>query len=139
MDWPMLGLATVLAVVLFAAGLAFVFLGKQVVRLYRLTLERRARRLAQQLGGFPVQPLDDRPGRFRVRGVMRGTEEEVDWLIDAALAANAAAKAELRVLVVTRVEWIADAVKPSKPLEEIEPRSHEEHEAVLGLPRRVSC
>jgi hypothetical protein len=113
----MLALATVLAVVIFAAGLLAVFLGKQVMRLHRLMLQRAARRLAQPLGAFPVQPLGDRPGRFRVRGVLRDTEEEVDWLIDADMAANAAAKAELRGLVVTRVEWIADVAAEPAPEE----------------------
>ena len=109
MDWRLLGVATVLAVVIFAAGIVLLFLARQVFRVHRVLLERAARRLPQPLGAFPVQPLDDRPGRFRVRGVMRQTEEEMDWLIGAEMAANAVAKAELRGLVVTRVERCADA------------------------------
>jgi hypothetical protein len=53
---------------------------------------------------FPVQAIEDGPGKFRVVGVDRDSGMDVTDHIDAASAANAKVKAELRGIVVTRVE-----------------------------------
>ena len=81
------------------------------VRRARPHVEQTCRRAAAawaatrpQPAAFPVQLLSDRPGRFRVSGVIAATEQEVVWLIDAQSEANAVVKAELRGAVVTKVE-----------------------------------
>jgi hypothetical protein len=58
---------------------------------------------------FPVQTLDDGFGEYRVEGVLRQTENEVEWVIEARSRANAIAKAEIRGMVVTQAEKINPA------------------------------
>ncbi len=53
---------------------------------------------------LPADPADDGPGRYRVIGVHRDTEEDVELVIDARTLANAKVKAELRGVIVTQVE-----------------------------------
>ena len=55
--------------------------------------------------GFPVELLADSDGEgtYRVAGVVRATEEEIEWPIEARTRANAIAKAEIRGMVVTKV------------------------------------
>ena len=122
MDWELLGLATLLAVAIVLAVGALVAAAQYLSKaewVDRLRAEqgawRRERELRRPLHAFPVQPLNEMPGRFKVWGVMRETEEEVEWEIDAKLRANAVAKAELRGMVVTKVERLPDAVPVGPP------------------------
>jgi hypothetical protein len=70
--------------------------------------EQRRKRDEQFGHAFPVQTVgsDTDAGLtwYRVIGIQRATQQDVDVLIDARTAANASAKAELRGIVVTKVE-----------------------------------
>jgi hypothetical protein len=57
-------------------------------------------------GGFPVVAEADGPGTFRVTGVDRQTTLDVTDHIPADSAANARVKAELRGIVVTRIDRV---------------------------------
>lgn len=52
-------------------------------------------------------PLTDGPGKYRIRGVERATQNEVTWHCDAQSVANAKAKGELHGILVTSVERIS--------------------------------
>jgi hypothetical protein len=53
---------------------------------------------------FPVELIDDGAGRYRICGVERETEKDQQVMIEADSRANALVKAELRGIVVTRIE-----------------------------------
>lgn len=55
------------------------------------------------VGGFPIE-VNDGPGTFRVYGVDQKTSRDVTENIPADSSANAKVKAELRGIVVTRIE-----------------------------------
>jgi hypothetical protein len=61
-------------------------------------------------GAFPVQPIEDGAGRYRVFGVERETEKDQKIVIEAESRDNARVKAELRGIVVTRIEKILQNV-----------------------------
>lgn len=56
-------------------------------------------------GGFPVE-VNDGPGTFRVTGVDQRTAADVTEHIPADSTANAKVKAELRGIVVTRIDRV---------------------------------
>jgi type II secretory pathway component PulF len=99
--------AVIVALVLLAKLSAFV--GDLLAGVRAWANLKRRERDAMPQGAFPVIPLamEDDPGLYRVGGVLRETEQEVEWQIEAQTRANAVAKAELRGLVVTKVEKIA--------------------------------
>ena len=118
-------------VLLFVGVVAAIVLVIVLSRLWRFASDmvrgaeawaRHQRELRDQTQshGFPVQPIDqpDGPGIYRLSGVIRQTEEEVEWQIDAQTRANAIAKAELRGMLVTKVEKISEAVKPAAGADE---------------------
>jgi hypothetical protein len=57
-------------------------------------------------GGFPVVAEEDGPGTFRVTGVDRTSSVDVTDHIAAESAANARVKAELRGIVVTKIDRV---------------------------------
>lgn len=85
-----------------------VLLPRLVVRLVSGTSVTQARRDAQNSpqGAFPVLPVEQPPGTFRVAGVMRNNEQETELLIEAKNRDNAIAKAEIRGMVVTAAEKV---------------------------------
>ncbi|HEV7300533.1 MAG TPA: hypothetical protein VGN72_14300 [Tepidisphaeraceae bacterium] len=70
--------------------------------------EQRRLRDAEREHGFPVLPVasEGEARWFRVRGVVRETEQEVDVMIDAQTAENASAKATIRGILVTDVSAV---------------------------------
>jgi hypothetical protein len=57
-------------------------------------------------GGFPVLAETDGPGKFRITGVDQRTSLDVTDYITADSAANAKVKAELRGIVVTKIDRV---------------------------------
>jgi hypothetical protein len=92
---------------MLAVGTVFVFI--QVKRLlfgsarHEFSEPNEPARRREALVAFPVVSLEDGAGQYRLSGVLRESEEEVAWLIDAESRANAIAKAEIRGMVVTQV------------------------------------
>jgi hypothetical protein len=73
--------------------------------------EQRRLRDAERAHAFLVLPVasDGEARWFRVRGVVRQTEQEVDVIIEAQTAENASAKATIRGILVTEVSAVEPA------------------------------
>jgi hypothetical protein len=59
---------------------------------------------------FPVELLEDGAGRYQIFGVERETEKDQQFTVEADSRANALVKAELRGVVVTRIEKLAPMI-----------------------------
>ena len=105
--WDLLMIATMMSTLIVAALMGLSWLAGLVWRSARSLVESRY----QVAQAFPVQLLDEGAGEYRIEGVMRATEEEVVWLIEARTRANAIAKAEIRGAVVTRVVKLSTAAE----------------------------
>jgi hypothetical protein len=101
--WELLAAAVVLAMLIVGATIGVLWLAGVMFRAIASLFASRVRAAP----AFPVQLLDEGAGQYRVEGVIRPTEEEVIWLVDARTRANAIAKAEIRGAVVTRVVKVA--------------------------------
>ena len=91
-----LGIPGILELIILAAFAAGIFV---VVRL----VVRKGQGLPS---AFPVIPLHDGPGNYRVRGVHRDTRADMERPIQADRRANAQVKAELDGMVVTSVDKV---------------------------------
>jgi hypothetical protein len=100
--WDLLLIATVMATLIVVALAALGWIAGLITRSLKSLYVSRY----QVAQAFPVQVIDEGEGTYRIEGVMRGTEEEVIWTIDARTRANAIAKAELRGAVVTQVQKV---------------------------------
>ena len=122
--WELLAAAAVLATLIVMGTMGLLWLARVMVRAIASLYATRF----QAVPAFPVQLLDDGAGQYRVEGVIRPTEEEIAWLIDARTRANAIAKAEMRGAVVTRVVKVATV--EAEDLEPIAIESSMEHQPV---------
>ena len=120
--WDLLLIAAMLSTVIVVALMTVSWVGGVMSRAIRSLFVARA----QAAPAFPVQLLDDGAGQYRVEGVIRPTEEEVVWLIDARTRANAIAKAEVRGAVVTRVVKVATVEAEDLEPVAIESRAHQQ-------------
>ena len=126
--WDLLMIAAMMSTLIVAALMGLSWLVGLVWRSVRSLVESRYQ-IAQ---AFPVQLLDEGAGEYRVEGVMRATEEEVVWLIEARTRANAIAKAEIRGAVVTRVVKVATAAEARQSAEPVAVESME-HQPVTPV------
>ena len=123
--WDLLAIAAVMATTIVVSMMGLWWLAGLVLRALRsLYLSRY-----QVAPAFPVQLLGDGEGTYRVEGVMRATEDEIVWTIDARTRANAIAKAELRGAVVTQVQKLA----PVATVVPVEPAESSDHHPVTTI------
>ena len=126
--WDLLMIAAMMSTLIVAALMGLSWLAGFIWRSVRSLVESRY----QVAQAFPVQLLDEGAGEYRVEGVMRATEEEVVWLIEARTRANAIAKAEIRGAVVTRVVKLATAAETRQGTEPVAVESME-HQPVTPV------
>jgi len=79
-------------------------------------LRDESRRRAFPVGTVSSSSNDGDVTWYRVTGVHRETEQDIDVIIEAKTAANASAKAELRGIVVTSIEAVGQV-----PVQQVEP------------------
>ena len=120
-EWDLLAIAAVMSTTIVVTTMGLWWLAGLLLRSVRSLYMSRY----QVVPAFPVQLIDEGEGTYHVEGVMRATEEEIVWTIEAKTRANAIAKAELRGAVVTQVQKLAVfAVVESQPYEAIEATDH---------------